>query len=78
MEYLQAIGFKLSWLMVWFVIIWRGTKPETSTLFQTKLTYGMICYATLTYKALWHIPAFQTKLTYGMICYVKALFFKKL
>ena len=36
--------------------------------FQTKLTYGMICYG----KSLLAARAsskFQTKLTYGMICY---------
>ena len=37
--------------------------------FQTKLTYGMICYV-LSVKGS-SIPwvTFQTKLTYGMICY---------
>ena len=36
--------------------------------FQTKLTYGMICYLTAgTYALLMY--QFQTKLTYVMICY---------
>ena len=37
-------------------------------MFQTKLTYGMICYKG---KRIVHygITRFQTKLTYGMICY---------
>ena len=36
--------------------------------FQTKLTYGMICYFYLFGVAGREIT-FQTKLTYGMICY---------
>ena len=36
--------FKLSWLMVWFVMnsLWPYSVPRLK--FQTKLTYGMICY----------------------------------
>ena len=37
-------------------------------LFQTKLTYGMICYAMDAALKQAEIK-FQTKLTYGMICY---------
>ena len=40
--------------------------------FQTKLTYGMICY-TLTFSDQYLNVEFQTKLTYGMICYVLGL-----
>ena len=41
-------------------------------MFQTKLTYGMICYAKKnTIKTIAMIK-FQTKLTYGMICYLAA------
>ncbi len=36
--------------------------------FQTKLTYGMICYVP-TQQQIPIAIAFQTKLTYGMICY---------
>ena len=37
-------------------------------MFQTKLTYGMICYDTSS-DGLVNNTEFQTKLTYGMICY---------
>ena len=37
--------------------------------FQTKLTYGMICY-TDTARGFLCEFTFQTKLTYGMICYL--------
>ena len=40
--------------------------------FQTKLTYGMICYFMDLLQFVTGIT-FQTKLTYGMICYVKRL-----
>ena len=40
-----------------------------SRLFQTKLTYGMICYQAGAQLITGVIDAFQTKLTYGMICY---------
>ena len=36
--------------------------------FQTKLTYGMICYG-VTERLAKTARTFQTKLTYGMICY---------
>ena len=36
--------------------------------FQTKLTYGMICYDKMK-KFTYSVFQFQTKLTYGMICY---------
>ena len=36
--------------------------------FQTKLTYGMICYLYLQNLGQ-NRQQFQTKLTYGMICY---------
>ena len=36
--------------------------------FQTKLTYGMICYNNTT-TIFRSFKLFQTKLTYGMICY---------
>ena len=38
-------------------------------MFQTKLTYGMICY--IKHKPTFNLweNKFQTKLTYGMICY---------
>ena len=42
---------------------------DNTSLFQTKLTYGMICYNIRNNKQPKSI-AFQTKLTYGMICYV--------
>ena len=38
-------------------------------MFQTKLTYGMICYLSHLEYIKGQISAFQTKLTYGMICY---------
>ena len=41
-----------------------------SIVFQTKLTYGMICYLQ-TSNAGETESSFQTKLTYGMICYFK-------
>ena len=37
--------------------------------FQTKLTYGMICYLSADSLSL-SLHVFQTKLTYGMICYI--------
>ena len=37
--------------------------------FQTKLTYGMICYDKMK-KFTYSVFQFQTKLTYGMICYL--------
>ena len=37
-------SFKLSWLMIWFVIQNTGAYIATGLLFQTKLTYDMICY----------------------------------
>ena len=40
-----------------------------SFAFQTKLTYGMICYFNK-YPEFQEVM-FQTKLTYGMICYTK-------
>ena len=43
-QYLDR-SFKLSWLMVWFVIGDAPVIPIDFTSFQTKLTYGMICYA---------------------------------
>ena len=45
----------------------------SSFKFQTKLTYGMICYikAYLQYE---YSQKFQTKLTYGMICYCLYIF----
>ena len=42
--------------------------PAEITRFQTKLTYGMICYKSKSVFNLWE-GKFQTKLTYGMICY---------
>ena len=36
--------------------------------FQTKLTYGMICYSYVAGQCVAG-EKFQTKLTYGMICY---------
>ena len=44
-------------------------KAIDKSLFQTKLTYGMICYNTRLYIIDTMNKAFQTKLTYGMICY---------
>ena len=40
---------------------WKG--------FQTKLTYGMICYLNSFIYSFGYCFMFQTKLTYGMICY---------
>ena len=37
--------------------------------FQTKLTYGMICYYVMQRPVYIGGFKFQTKLTYGMICY---------
>ena len=62
-------GFKLSWLMVWFVMDNIYTNFFKLCRFQTKLTYGMICYKTNVQLGKL-IPMFQTKLTYGMICYM--------
>ena len=39
-------------------------------LFQTKLTYGMICYEYRDEIGGGDSARFQTKLTYGMICYM--------
>ena len=39
--------------------------------FQTKLTYGMICYINVNQAIQIAVARFQTKLTYGMICYAK-------
>ena len=41
----------------------------TGNMFQTKLTYGMICYLYNNVDVTWEFEGFQTKLTYGMICY---------
>ena len=38
--------------------------------FQTKLTYGMICYWSDWQNFTPNFFTFQTKLTYGMICYL--------
>ena len=54
--------------MVWFVISSLKTISLRKYLFQTKLTYGMICYVTNS-NAGSYVSTFQTKLTYGMICY---------
>ena len=43
-------------------------------LFQTKLTYGMICYPEM-FENIFGDDMFQTKLTYGMICYGMPYFF---
>ena len=66
----QFWRFKLSWLMVWFVISIPGFHCVLILHeFQTKLTYGMICYK-MTQTAFGNqLGKFQTKLTYGMICY---------
>ncbi len=37
-------SFKLSWLMIWFVIIGDFDHDSGLIMFQTKLTYDMICY----------------------------------
>ena len=47
----------------------HGMKVQQDRLFQTKLTYGMICYINDNYNTI-IVAWFQTKLTYGMICYV--------
>ena len=54
--------------MVWFVIAMQRPVYIGGFKFQTKLTYGMICYSTLS-KSSTVSTTFQTKLTYGMICY---------
>ena len=38
------LSFKLSWLMVWFVSVPNNQQIPIAIAFQTKLTYGMICY----------------------------------
>ena len=57
--------------MVWFVIRDKYKISILYLLFQTKLTYGMICYYNVNLNYL-IAGQFQTKLTYGMICYVYA------
>ena len=66
--------FKLSWLMEWFVINFHNDYARPREKFQTKLTYGMICYPD-ELNSETELLAFQTKLTYGMICYLSFLLF---
>ena len=54
--------------MVWFVILQKLKKCKEFKQFQTKLTYGMICYV-FGLDNDYYEQLFQTKLTYGMICY---------
>ena len=62
--------FKLSWLMEWFVINFHNDYARPREKFQTKLTYGMICYSGASSSS-YQTSGFQTKLTYGMICYIQ-------
>ena len=62
--------------MVWFVILTAGTYALLMYSFQTKLTYGMICYFISSPGMVLIKPMFQTKLTYGMICYPKKYYQK--
>ena len=64
--------------MICYVASFYNNKQPTYE-FQTKLTYGMICYAFVNLQEQ-PIYKFQTKLTYGMICYflVALLFLKVL
>ena len=49
-----------------------GSIIGSAIKFQTKLTYGMICYNTAA-GGRNNLGLFQTKLTYGMICYLELL-----
>ena len=55
--------------MEWFVIELISYEEIKEIAFQTKLTYGMICYTFEPLLLFTTTFTFQTKLTYGMICY---------
>ena len=59
--------------MVWFVIDKVDITVNGASQFQTKLTYGMICYKINKGFEISDVE-FQTKLTYGMICYANNVF----